>query len=109
MLLLPATLTSREARDTLRMLGQALRSADAGTVEASNDPVVVDASRLQQLDTSALAVLLELDRLARAWGRGFAVRAAPPKLEALAHLYGVDTFLLHGSPAGGPAQRSPAA
>lgn len=93
MLLLPATLTSREARDTLRMLGQALRS-DEGKGGADAGPVVVDASRLQQLDSSALAVLLELDRLARAWGRSFTVRAAPARLAALARLYGVDDILL---------------
>lgn len=87
MLLLPATLTAREARDTLRMLRQALKS------ESGDGAVVVDASRLQQLDSSALGVLLEIDRLAKAWGRAFAVRSPPPKLQALARLYGVDTLL----------------
>jgi phospholipid transport system transporter-binding protein len=52
MLLLPATLTSREARVTLRMLQQALQS------EGSEAPVIVDAGSLQQLDSAALAVLL---------------------------------------------------
>ena len=86
MLLLPATLTLRESRDTLRMLSQALQGdSDAG--------VVIDASPLQQFDTSALAVLLECQRLAQAWGKGFGVRQAPPKLTALAKLYGVDQLL----------------
>lgn len=89
MLLLPATLTAREARDTLGMLRQALQS-EAG----KDEPVVVDASRLQHLDTAALAVLLELDRLAKAWGRGFAVRSVPTQLAALARLYGIDALLL---------------
>ncbi len=62
MLLLPATLTTNEARDTLRMLAQALQR------EAAMTPVVVNASGLQQFDTSALAVLLEIQRLAVAWG-----------------------------------------
>lgn len=88
MLLLPATLTADEARATLRMLTQTLRSEpDSG--------VVVDASALQQFDSSALAVLLECQRQAQAWGRPFAVRQAPPKLAALAKLYGVDTLLLN--------------
>ena len=87
MLLLPATLTTKEARDTLRMLSQALQR------EPGND-VVVNAGSLQQFDTSAVAVLLECQRLAQAWGKGFALRQAPPKLVALARLYGLDALLL---------------
>lgn len=88
MLLLPATLTAREARDTLRMLKQALQK------EGSETAVVVDAGPLQHFDSAALAVLLEIDRLAEAWGRKFAIRSAPAKLAALAKLYGVDALLL---------------
>lgn len=88
MLLLPATLTSREARDTMRMLKQVLQS------EPGEGPVIVNAAPLQQFDSAALAVLLEVERLAGAWGRAFSVRAAPPKLTALAKLYGVDVLLL---------------
>jgi phospholipid transport system transporter-binding protein len=88
MLLLPATLTAREVRNTLRMLKQALEK------EQGDGAVVVDASPLQRFDSSALAALLELDRMAQAWGRGFAVRSAPAKLVALAKLYGVDALLL---------------
>jgi phospholipid transport system transporter-binding protein len=88
MLLLPATLTAREARDTLRMLKQALQK------EGSESAVVVDAGPLQHLDSAALAVLLEIDRLAEAWGREFSIRSAPAKLAALAKLYGVDALLL---------------
>jgi phospholipid transport system transporter-binding protein len=106
MLLLPVTLTSREARVTLRMLKQALES------EGSEGPVVVDAGPLQHLDSSALAVLLEIERLARAWGRAFSVRGVPAKLAALAKLYGVDVLLLKpesGAPAGAALdQRKPA-
>ncbi|MDQ6628428.1 MAG: STAS domain-containing protein [Pseudomonadota bacterium] len=88
MLVLPATLTAHEARDTLRMLKQALEK------EGAQSAVVVDASPLLHFDSSALAVLLETDRLAQAWGRSFSVRSAPPKLAALAKLYGVDVLLL---------------
>lgn len=109
MLLLPTTLTSREAKVTLAMLKQALQS------EGGEGPVVVDAGPLNTLDSAALAVLLEVDRLAGAWGRVFFVRGAPPKLAALAKLYGLDTLLLRseapGVAAGAAAepQRSPAA
>lgn len=92
MLLLPATLTIREARDAQRLLSQALR----------NEPetgVVIDASTLQTFDTSALSVLLECQRLAQAWGKGFSLRQPPPKLTALAKLYGVDALLFPPGPA----------
>ena len=86
MLLLPATITLRESRDTLQLLSQALQSEkDAG--------VEIDASPLTQFDTSALAVLLECHRLARAWGKSFSVKRAPDKLCALARLYGVESLL----------------
>ncbi len=92
MLVLPAILTAREARDTLSMLSQSMqREPESG--------VTVDASGLRQLDSAALAVLLECRRLAIGWGKGFAVRQAPDKLVALAKLYGVDELLL-GSPVG---------
>jgi phospholipid transport system transporter-binding protein len=108
MLLLPATLTAREARDTLRMLTQALQK------EGSEAAVVVDAGPLQHFDSAALAVLLEVDRLAQAWGRQFSIRSAPAKLAALAKLYGVDALLLKpDSPPSTPPpagdQRNPAA
>ena len=92
MLLLPATVTAREASDTSRLLAQALK----GESEAV---VVVDASNLTQFDSSALAVLLECHRAADAFGKPFELRNAPPKLAALARLYGVDALLLRAKPA----------
>lgn len=91
MLILPATITSAEARDTQRMLGQALQQ-EAKAADVAQ--VVVDASGLQRFDSSALAVLLECRRLAQAWGKGFAVRQAPDKLAHLARLYGVESLLM---------------
>jgi len=86
MLLLPATITLAESRDTLRLLTQALEGD-------KDEDVVIDASPLQHFDTSALAVLLECQRAAQAWGKRFSLRGAPPKLTALAKLYGVDALL----------------
>ncbi len=93
MLLLPATLTAHEARDTLRMLTQAIKAQAAG--------VVVDASSLVHFDSSALSVLLECQRQAQAWGKTFALSEPPAKLTALAKLYGVDVLLMR--PAGAAA------
>jgi phospholipid transport system transporter-binding protein len=86
MLLLPETVTLAEARDTLRMLAQAVpREPDA--------ELTLDAAGLKRFDTSAIAVLLECRRVAQAGGRGFAVRNVPAKLRELAALYGVDELL----------------
>ena len=95
MLLLPATITVREARDTQRLLTQALK----------NEPesgVVVDAGNLAHFDSAALSVLLECHRQASAWGRGFSVRNAPPKLVALAKLYGVEVLLMREAATSAP-------
>ena len=86
MLLLPASVTAREANDTRRLLLQALQGEPA-------QGVVVDATNLTRFDSSALAVLLECQRAAEGWGKPFALRGAPPKLAALARLYGVDALL----------------
>lgn len=86
MLLLPAKLTNQDARDALAMLSQALKRQPEADV-------VIDASSLQQFDSAAIAVLLECQRQAQAWGKGFAVRHAPPQLAALAKLYGVDALM----------------
>ena len=88
MLLLPSILTAREANDTRRLLEQALKAEVAAPL------VVVDASNLRQFDSAALAVLLDCQRAAEAFGKPFTVRRAPAKLFALAHLYGVDTLLM---------------
>jgi len=93
MLLLPATLTAHEARDTVRMLTQAIKGQAEG--------VVVDASSLVHFDSSALSVLLECQRQAQAWGKAFSLREPPAKLTALAKLYGVDVLLMRS--AGAPA------
>ena len=86
MLLLPATVTLAEARDTLRALAQAV-PGDPGA------ELTIDAAGLERFDTSVLAVLLECRRIAQSGGRAFAVRRVPPKLAALAALYGVDMLL----------------
>lgn len=88
MLLLPDTLTLREAVDTLRMLNQTLRRDTTG------DSMTVDATALQRFDSSALAVLLECQRLAQSFGKRFAVHGAPAQLVKLAKLYGIDSLLM---------------
>jgi phospholipid transport system transporter-binding protein len=91
MLILPTTLTALQARDTLRMLSQALQQSAKNSTEPQ---LVADASSLLQFDSAALAVLLECQRLAQAWGKQFVIRQAPPKLMALAKLYGLTQLLV---------------
>jgi phospholipid transport system transporter-binding protein len=83
---LPASLTLRDAPAALDSLRQAL-AADTGPVWR------IDAAPVAQLDTSALAVLLECARMAAAAKRPLEIVGVPPRLGDLAQLYGVDELL----------------
>lgn len=93
MLVLPATLTHREAPDAIRMLAQSISQASGARAEGSAQPLMIDASALVQFDSSALAVLLECRRLVGPQGRGIELRNAPAKLHQLARLYGVASLV----------------
>jgi phospholipid transport system transporter-binding protein len=81
---LPARLTMGDARAALAALAPHLQASDAP---------VIDASPLQDLDTAAVALLLECRRQAAAAGRTLQITGAPPKLAQLAQLYGVAPLL----------------
>ncbi len=83
---LPASLTLKDAQAILESLRQSF-AADTGDVWR------IDAAPVTQLDTSALAVLLECSRLAAAARRKLQVVNAPARMSDLAHLYGVDELL----------------
>ncbi|MFL6698147.1 MAG: lipid asymmetry maintenance protein MlaB [Vitreoscilla sp.] len=83
---LPASLTLRDAQTVLESLRQSF-AADSGEVWR------IDAAPVTQLDTSALAVLLECSRMAAAARRKLEVVNAPARMTDLAHLYGVDGLL----------------
>jgi phospholipid transport system transporter-binding protein len=91
LLVLPGTLTLREAMVALRMFEQTLKSDDAATL-------IVDASALRAFDSAAVAVLLECRRMARSWNKGFEIQGAPAKLTDLVLLYGVDSLLAFAAP-----------
>ncbi|MBL8352579.1 MAG: STAS domain-containing protein [Burkholderiaceae bacterium] len=84
MIALPERVTLSEARATLERLEPLLAAAD--------EPVI-DASALHELDSAAVAVLLDCQRQAHARGRTLRVTGAPPKLSQLAELYGVAPLL----------------
>jgi phospholipid transport system transporter-binding protein len=88
---LPASLTLRDAQPTLDALRDAFTAADG-------EVWYIDAGAVVQLDSSALAVLLECARIAVAGGRRLEILHIPPRLADLARLYGVDE-LLHIAPA----------
>lgn len=81
---LPERVTISEARATLLRLQPLLAAAD--------EPVI-DASALQDLDSAAVAVLLDCQRQAHARGKTLRVTGAPAKLGQLARLYGVEALL----------------
>jgi phospholipid transport system transporter-binding protein len=81
---LPARITMNDARATLAQLQPLLQAADAP---------VIDASALADLDTAAIALLLDCRRQAQAAGKPLQVVGAPPKLAQLATLYGVADLL----------------
>ena len=88
-------MTSLPASLTIADLGQP--GAELRAVEALLAPdsvrISVDASSLQYFDSSAIALLLEAQRQARAIGRSMSVHAAPTALVELATLYGVVDLL----------------
>ena len=83
---LPASLTLRDAQSVLESLRQSF-AAESGEVWH------IDAAPVVQLDTSALAVLLECSRMASAARRKLQIVNAPARMSDLAHLYGVDGLL----------------
>jgi len=83
---LPASVTLKDAQAILESLRQSF-AADTGEVWR------IDAASVTQLDTSALAVLLECSRMAAEAKRKLQVVNAPARMTDLAHLYGVDGLL----------------
>ena len=67
---------------------------DTLSTETAAAQVVADLSQLQEVDTTALAVLLQLDRESRQhFGQSLRIESAPPQLRALARLSSVDGLM----------------
>ncbi len=84
---LPESVKLRDASLTLRSLTEALER------EPRQEVLTIDASGLRDFDSSAIAVLLECQRRARASGQRVAVQQAPAQLVELAGLYGVQALV----------------
>ena len=87
---LPAIATIDQATALLAQLEVALGVADASEKGLA---VQVDASGVQEFDTSLLAWLLQAKRRCAAMGRPLQVSGAPAKMSELARLYGVEDLL----------------
>ena len=85
-LFLPEQLTMQSAAQALVVLKREL-SSQVGPA------VVVDAQGLRVLDSSAVAVLLELRRELQAASRSLSLRHPPKRLSDLVALYGVSELL----------------
>ncbi|HRD85852.1 MAG TPA: STAS domain-containing protein [Rubrivivax sp.] len=84
---LPARATLDEAAALLAMLENELAGAGQGEV------FELDASALQEVDSSALALMIEAHRLCAQRGLRFRASGLPAKLSELARLYGVESLL----------------
>lgn len=82
MIVLPARATHDAMASFVRGLHQAV-------VAEPSQMVVVDASGLEEFDSSVLAALLECRREALAAGKGFEVAHLPPRMKQLAGVYGI--------------------
>ncbi len=85
MLQLPAELTHVQANACLAQL--------AVGAAAEGAKVNLNAEALQRFDSSALAVLLEFQRVCAKAGKTVAVHGLPRQLVALATLYGIEGLL----------------
>jgi ABC-type transporter Mla MlaB component len=86
-------LTLANARQVLEDQQQALRRL-VSKQELPPSSIVADLSRLSDVDTSALAVILQLDRDSRAQaGRPLRIRGASQDLRSLARLSSLDSVL----------------
>jgi phospholipid transport system transporter-binding protein len=90
-LALPTVLTHAQADPCLQQLSAA--------IVASPKQVVLQAQALQDFDSSALAVLLELRRACLRLGKQLHIEGAPERLMHLAALYGVGALLEGGDQA----------
>jgi phospholipid transport system transporter-binding protein len=92
---LPDKATLAEA-DTLL---SALKAALPAVLATGGGTLRIDASALQQFDTSLVALLLHARRAVEAAGGRIEIVGAPPKLADLARLYGVESLLPLSAPA----------
>jgi phospholipid transport system transporter-binding protein len=98
---LPAVATLHEAA--------ALAATLPAAVAAGTGVLHIDAHALKSVDSSTLALLLQARRVAQAAGRTVVVDGAPPKLQQLARLYGLEGLVPFSEPVSPVASASSSA
>lgn len=83
---LPEQLTMHGAAKVLESLGRAV-------TQVSGPTMLLDAQALRVVDSSAVAVLLELRRRLQAQGKSLELKDPPQRLRDLVALYGVGELL----------------
>lgn len=84
-LALPATLTHAHATAQLAQWAPQLAVSGA-------EPITLDCTALQHFDSTALALVLEIGRQARARGARLQLRGVPQRLLDLATVYGLESL-----------------
>lgn len=79
--------------ELLHVNAMAQSAALLGSLRQSGGAWALDASTLRDFDSSALSVLLQLQREASRAGQSLIIASAPAKLRELAALYGVAELL----------------
>jgi phospholipid transport system transporter-binding protein len=85
------TVSDRLTLDNAKRAASAL--FDSGVPIVSGEKLVVNLSRVEAVDSSAVSVLLQWSRLAREKGVQLTFINLPPNLRSLANLYDVDEVL----------------
>jgi phospholipid transport system transporter-binding protein len=70
-----------------------------GSTAATSGDLIVDFSATTDIDSSALALLMQWRRAAEAAGHQLTFEQVPHNLQVLADLYGVSFLLSNGTPA----------
>lgn len=70
-----------------------------GTTAATTGDLIVDFTATTDIDSSALALLMQWRRAAEAAGHHLMLEQVPHNLQVLADLYGVSFLLSNGTPA----------
>lgn len=89
LLSLGSTLTQTHARSTAAALVAQMRAQ----AQSGATPCVVDGAQLTHFDSSALSVLLELQRAAAALQQALRLQNMPSELQTLARVYGVESVI----------------
>lgn len=97
LLRLPATVLLAQAAALWRQWQASLSAEAAGVAAAAGREVQINASELEDFDSSVLSLLMGCARVCHQHGLTLTVHGAPQPLRDLARLYGVDELIWNAS------------